>query len=233
MLNANVARPALVTLAAAAGPGVGVLALAVYGTEVAQWFDAAPAAFSAGVIVIVAAVLCGLALLPTHAASLAAGYALGAVAGPVVALVGVTLGSLLGYGFGRLLAGRGWTPSGGRWAAIRAELIERSPARAMTLIVLLRLSPLAPFAATNTALAALRVPILPYLIGAAIGLAPRVAAVAWFGAGLSSLDWQSPQSPWLLVLGGLATVAAVLLTARLAARALRDATSGRRNAKTQ
>ena len=212
----------LATAAAAALPVVGVLLLARHGATLAAWVDAAPAWQPAVAVLGGGAVLCGLALLPTHALSLAGGYALGVWAGPAVAWAGVMLGAIVGYGAGRAVAGGGFAASlrrSRRWSPVADALLDASAARTAWLVALLRLSPLAPFAATNVALAALRVPIGPYLAGAAAGLAPRVVAVAVLGAGLAELDWSRPASPWLAAAGGVATVAAVVLAGRVAARA--------------
>ena len=225
--SARAARAALATATAAVLPLVGVAALARFGPALATWVDGAPAWAVAGSVIGVGSVLCGLALMPTHAVSLAAGYALGPVLGTLAALASATLGSLVGYAAGRAVAGPGLVDrltDSPRSRAVYAALAQASPARTAALVALLRLSPLAPFAATNVALAAVGVPPGPYVAGAALGLAPRVAAVAAFGATLAELDWTSPRAPWLLALGTVATVAAVAVSARLAAVALRRAT---------
>jgi uncharacterized membrane protein YdjX (TVP38/TMEM64 family) len=222
-------RPGLATLAAAALPAVGVAVLAVYGNDVAHWIDATPTWQVALAVMAVGVAACGTALLPTHALSLAAGYALGIWAGPAVAWVTVLVASLLGYTTGRLAAGGRFARSirdHPRLGTLADALLDASLFRTAWLLALLRLSPLAPFAATNVALAAIRTPWLPYVAGSAVGLAPRVIVVALFGAGLAELDWQNPRSHWLLVLGGVATVAALLIVGHVASRALRRQQAG-------
>lgn len=220
------ARPAVVTAAAAGLPVVGVIALGVYGPAIAGWLEAQPAAVGVAVIVLAGAVLCGLALLPTHAVSLAAGYLLGAVAGPGVAWLAVIGASALGYVVGGRLAGPGAVAAMDghpRFSALRAALLEDSPRAAAVCVGLLRLTPIAPFAATNAALAALRVEPGRYLLGTAVGMGPRIAVVAWLGAGMAELDWQSPAAPGLLVLGVVATVLVLVLIGRAARVAMRRA----------
>lgn len=212
--------------AAAGLPMVGVAVLAVHGAAAAAWFASAPVWQAVAVVVTAGAVLCGAALLPTHAVSLAAGWLLGAVAGPAVAWAAVMLATVSGYAAGRLVSGPGWVEAIRRsphWSAVYAALVTAAPGRTTALVALLRLSPLAPFAATNVALAGLGVGLRPYTLGAAVGLAPRVLFVAWLGAGMATLDWSSPRAPGLLVAGVIATVLALVLTARVASAALRRA----------
>ena len=216
-------RAAAATLLAAALPLVGVAVIGWYGREIAAWFERAEAWQATLAVLAAGTLLCGLALLPTHALSLAAGYALGGWLGPLVAWVTVVAASFVGYGFGRVVGGRGFAENlkhRERLGRVYEAIVTASPRRTVGLIALLRLSPLAPFAATNVALATLGVRPLPYVLGAAIGLLPRVAVVAWLGAGMGTLDWQSPGTPWLLVAGGVATVLALVLIGRVATAAL-------------
>jgi uncharacterized membrane protein YdjX (TVP38/TMEM64 family) len=90
------------------------------------------------------------------------------------------------------------------------------------LVALLRLSPLLPFAATNLVLAAARVPVLPFLAGTALGIAPRVCVVALAGSGLSELDLSRSSDQRLAVLGAVATVLVLVVLTRLARRVLRQ-----------
>ena len=94
--------------------------------------------------------------------------------------------------------------------------------KAALIVTLLRLPPNAPFAATNVTMAALRVPVGPYLLGTLAGLAPRTSAVVVLGAGLSALDFSSPrQAGWFA--GGVAvTFIALGVVGWMARRALVD-----------
>jgi uncharacterized membrane protein YdjX (TVP38/TMEM64 family) len=90
-----------------------------------------------------------------------------------------------------------------KWDAVYAALMRSGFWRALAIVTLLRLPPNSPFAASNLTMAALRVPLIPYLLGTAIGLAPRTSAVVYAGAGLSSLDFADrQQTGWFF--GGLA-----------------------------
>ncbi len=74
----------------------------------------------------------------------------------------------------------------------------------------MRLSPVVPFAVTNVLAAVAGVRRGPLLVGTAVGLAPRVAAVVLLGAGLRELRMERPDAPWLLAASVAATVLAVV-----------------------
>lgn len=191
---------------------------------ITDWFEREPLLFTTSVMIAAGAALCGLALLPTHAVSLAAGWLLGPWLGPLVAWGTVTLATALGFVVGRLTAGPHLVdalmrrPKAGR---VHAELATASPRRTATLIALLRLSPAAPFAATNVGLAALGCDWRAFGVGSVLGLAPRVAIVALFGAGLTELDLSRPRDTTLLIIGTVTTVVFLVAVGRVARRALR------------
>jgi uncharacterized membrane protein YdjX (TVP38/TMEM64 family) len=151
-------------------------------------------------------ILGGLALLPTYAQSMLGGWAFGVAVGVPVALVGFVGASLVGYVVARRLSGdraERLLAQHRKWDAVYAALMRSGFWRALAIVTLLRLPPNSPFAASNLTMAALRVPLIPYLLGTAIGLAPRTSAVVYAGAGLSSLDFADrQQTGWFF--GGLA-----------------------------
>lgn len=216
-------RPYLATAFAAALPGVGVAVVAWQTQPITQWFESQPAAISLTVLVIAGSLLCGLALLPTHVLSLAAGWLLGGWIGPLIAWLTVGLATALGFAVGHLCAGPHLARSfarRGRARLVYRELITASPRRTAFLIALLRLSPAAPFAATNVALAALGCRWPAYVIGSVFGLAPRVVIVSLLGAGMSELDLSRPGDTTLLVFGIATSVALIVLAGRIAKRAI-------------
>jgi uncharacterized membrane protein YdjX (TVP38/TMEM64 family) len=94
------------------------------------------------------------------------------------------------------------------------------------LVVLLRLSPLAPYNVVNYALSGTRLSLPGFVLASIIGMAPITLAWAWAGATFGSLEGiggRAPPGPGAAALqwGGLAaTVAVVLLLGRAARRAL-------------
>jgi len=176
-------------------------------------------------LVPLAAVLAGLSLVPTHAVSLVAGMLAGAGAGVPLALLAVALAALFGHGLLRRLVGERLVAalaSRPRAAAVHAALLSRRE-RLVGLIVLLRLSPVMPFAGTNLVFAAAGVTTGPFLLGSVVGLAPRVALVAVAGAGLSELDLSQAGDSRLAVVGAVATVLSLVLLGRVSRRALAEA----------
>jgi phospholipase D1/2 len=219
----KVGRPMLATLATAGLPLVGVIALTANAGVIEAQLTAWPQGWAAAIVTLVGAALAGLALLPTHAVSLVMGWLFGPVLGCGLAIGAVTAAAAWGYFIGGRLAGTGLSrslPADSRMARLRSALVEASSRRTTLLVALLRLSPAAPFAATNVAMAAVAVPWRAFLIGSVVGLAPRVIVVTLFGAALGQLDFQRPDSPALLALGGVATIAALAVSGHLARRAL-------------
>ena len=218
----QLARPSGVVFFAAVGQAVGgVAALALAYT----YADALRAGgLGIGALLLIGGALgCGLALLPTHVLSLLCGWAFGLPVGLAVALIGATLGSPLGYAIGRRLAGPGMmqviarNPKG---AAVCEAITTASQPRAFVLIGLLRLSPVVPYGSTNVLAAVFRVPMIPFLLGTFLGLAPRAAAVVLLGAGLERLDSEPSVSPWVWGVGLAATLAALIVMSWAAKRAL-------------
>ncbi len=222
-------RPAAVAFFAALGQLLGgVVALGVaYGMadtlRAGGWMVA-------GGLALVGALGCGLALLPTHVLSLLAGWSLGAGPGTLLAVAAATAGAPLGYALGGWLAGPGLLVWAERYpkVAVVCEAIRRAgPGRAFALLALLRLSPVVPYGTTNVLAAVFRLPRLPFVVGTALGLAPRVAVMAAWGAALEQLNaGTSPVGGWTLAAGAAATLGVVVLLGWIARRALGGVVAG-------
>jgi len=166
----------------------------------------------------------GLALLPTYAQSLLGGWAFGLGVGLMATLTGFVGAALVSYAIS-------WRVSGDRlermlaqhtrWNAVYRELLHAGFGRAAFIVTLLRLPPNSPFAATNLAMAAIRVPVGPFALGTFLGLAPRTAAVVFVGAGLAELDFANRQQTSMFAAGAIVTVVAALALGWMATRALR------------
>ena len=169
-------------------------------------------------------VLGGLALLPTYAQSLLGGWAFGLGFGLVAALTGFVGAALVNYAIS-------WRVSGDRlekllaqhtkWNAVYRALLHSGFLKAVFIITLLRLPPNSPFAATNLAMAAIKVPLGPFALGTLLGLAPRTAAVVFVGAGLSTLDFADRQQTWMFAAGAVVTIVVVAVLGWMANRALK------------
>lgn len=210
-------------LATVVGPLLGVSVLAATS---GIWFGALQSQGSGAIPWLLAAtvLLAGLSLMPTHAASLVAGMLFGWAGGSLLALCGTLGAALLGHRLLSALVGRRVLEAlerRPRAAAVHQALLGRGALGLAGLVALLRLSPLLPFAATNLVLAAARVPLVPFLAGTALGIAPRVCVVALAGSGLAELDLSSTSDRRLALLGVVATVLVLAVLTRLARQVLR------------
>ncbi|HTV02609.1 MAG TPA: VTT domain-containing protein [Luteitalea sp.] len=173
-------------------PPVGAALLLGYLSTIGPWLQARG---TTGVALFVGGfgVLGGFALLPTYAPAILGGWAFGDRVGLPAALAGFLLASAINYVWAgrvsrdhaeRLLAER---PT---WLAVRNALVGRSWWKTVLVVALVRLPPNSPFALSNAALSAARVPIGAYLLGTLAGLAPRTAVAVRAGAHLSALDFR-------------------------------------------
>jgi uncharacterized membrane protein YdjX (TVP38/TMEM64 family) len=93
------------------------------------------------------------------------------------------------------------------------------------IVTLIRVPPSSPFAVTNTVMAATRVPVIPFVLGTVIGIAPRTAAVVYTARRAEQLKDLTDINDMTSFLAGLATTAAlILLLIYLARRALKHVT---------
>lgn len=211
----------------ALGPLAGATVLAATSE---RWYPPLEALGHGAVLWLIGAtvVLAGLSLMPTHATSLVAGLLFGSFTGVVVALVGTLGAALLGFFVVRRLVGErvleqlAHSP---RASAVHDDLLRRSGWRAASIIALVRLSPIMPFAATNLTMAALGVRAPVFVVGTLIGIAPRVVAVVIAGAGLAELDLSTTGDARLAAIGLAATILALVVIGWLAKRALARATA--------
>jgi uncharacterized membrane protein YdjX (TVP38/TMEM64 family) len=177
--------------------------------------------------------LAGLAIIPTNALMILAGFAYQWLWGGLAAWCGFAGAALVGFVIGRLFTGERATTliaSNPRWQAVYQVLIGAGASRALVLVTLLRLSQ-SPFSLTNFVLAAVRTPWLVYLAGTLIGVFPRVAIGGYVGSHLAVLDFSKGSNIVLMVVGIVFTIIVFGVIATLASRALervtqRDATSG-------
>ncbi|MBM4107489.1 MAG: TVP38/TMEM64 family protein [Phycisphaerae bacterium] len=179
--------------------------------EVGYWLYIAVFVFSAG-----------FGLLPTYSQSLLAGYAFGLVGGIPAALAGFVGASMVGYLVARTVGRDRVEREIARHpkAKIVTEaLIGGSRAKTLGIVTLLRLPPNSPFALTNLVMSTCGVRKPEFLIGTAVGMAPRTIAAVWVGTQVQ--DWKEQDRPtWLLVAGIVLAVVALGVIGSIANRAL-------------
>lgn len=198
-----------------------------------EWLSAlsawARAAGPTGVAAFAAAYAAGSVLaLPVWPLTVAAGIAYGAGPGFALALLAGTAGASAAFLAGRTVLRGAVARHLGRNPRL-AALDDAVSRQGAFLVLLLRLSPLAPYNVVNYVLSASRIG-LPSFAGASFaGMAPITFAWAWAGATFGSLEGMAgrpPASPGeraLQWVGLGATVAVVILLGRVARLALRTA----------
>ena len=195
---------------------------------------------TAGLLLYVAvfALTSGFAILPTFAQAALGGYAFGLALGLPGALCGFLGGSLIGYFLARGVTGddalRG-VQQHPKWnIVVRSFFPDREGDgehrgfwRTLGIITLIRFPPNSPFAITNLVLASVKVDLVPFVIGTALGMLPRTAVVAYLGTlveGEISKDALSSVRPgWYLPVGIAISVAVLLILARLGDLAIKKA----------
>lgn len=169
-------------------------------------------------------------LIPASIPTLAAGILFGVFKGSLVAMAGGTAGACAGYWIGRLLA-RDWIA--GRIARNRqfTALDNAVDEYGLVVVILSRLSPIAPYDLFNYAFGMTKVSFWKYVLGTVVGVAPAMVMYVYVGAGLRSLAdvsiyarGEGPTPPvyraffWV---GLVVTVIVTVLLTRLAQKALR------------
>ena len=217
-----------VTLAALA---IGLLG-AVFRLPLADWIVAlAASARSSGwigvALFVLAYVSSTAAVLPGSVLTLAAGFAYGPVWGLAIASPASVLGATTAFILGRTML-RGWVRrrvGGAPWLRAVEGAVARDGFR---LVLLLRLSPLFPFALMNYALSLSGVSLRTYVAASAIGMLPGTAMYVYLGslaptaAELLRGDPVSRSAAVLYGAGLLATVGVAILAARAARRAIAE-----------
>lgn len=217
---------------------VGLGALALLGREAgalvprfAAWVEGLGAV---GPLVFVAVyALAVVAFVPGSLLTAAAGAMFGLVEGTLWAFLAAVLGSTAAFLIGRTLAREAVArrvAGSPRFAAIDAA-VGREGRR---IVLLLRLSPVFPFNLLNYALGLTRVRLLDTLVGS-VGMLPGTLLYAWSGrlagevaaAAAGAETGRGPLSWVVLGVGFLATLLLALVVARIARRALREATDAR------
>jgi uncharacterized membrane protein YdjX (TVP38/TMEM64 family) len=160
-------------------------------------------------------------MIPGSALTLGAGAIYGVVNGSLIVSVAATLGATAAFLSGRYLMRErvgGMLARHPKFAALdRAVALE-----AWKIVLLTRLSPVFPFAPLNYAFGLTRVSLRVYVIGSWLGMLPGTVLYVYLGS-LAKAAGGGSRSPAQWVgygLGLLATVAATIVIARSARRAL-------------
>lgn len=224
-------------------PPLGSIALFAYLNTIGTWLRGHQ---TEGLLLYAAAfaVLAGFALLPTYASAILGGWAFGFAYGFPAALAGFTGGAVIGFLIARAVGkdrAMNLINQHPKWRVVRDALVGGAPGeaaagiarphwfRTTAMVALIRLPPNSPFALTNLVMSAAQVPLLPFIIGTVLGMAPRTALVVFLAAqtqGMLAQEVAEERQPrWLYFTGILVSVAVLLIIAFIANRAVRRATA--------
>ncbi len=118
-------------------------------------------------------------LTPTTFIALITGFFLG-MAGIIPMILAYSAASVIGYKVGALLDGGHFLKSLVRYS-VTSRVAEDLRARPVSLIVLVRLSPVLPFCLMNLVLSALQIRLSAFLLAGAVGMLPRTLLSIWAG----------------------------------------------------
>lgn len=211
-------------------PMVGMFFLLDHLSALGEWIRG-NLPWTALLLVAVSVVALSTAVTPTLIVSALTGWCLGVAWGFPVAMTSIMLSSIPAYLGARWFAGDSAMQiirDHPKWARVHVALLEQRFAREVWIITLLRLPPLAPFAFTNTAFAAMNVAWPSFLLGTLLGMTPRTLASVFIGAQmreqLMAFDPKAGPPPWFTLTGGAVACAVLVLVSVLARRELRRVT---------
>jgi uncharacterized membrane protein YdjX (TVP38/TMEM64 family) len=208
-------------------PPVGSLFLIASLTQLGPWLRSHD---GTGLLIyfVVIGFLLGVSLVPTYASAILAGWAFGFVKGSMIAIVTITISSLLAYALARWIARDRVLKiinERPKWHTIYQALVGGRNSRTLLVVTLLRVPPLSPFALANFALAAARLPLGTYTLGTFLGIIPRTIVATFAAAQVEQLDLNNLGQSWVKIVSILLTLAACIGTGVLANRVLRELTS--------
>ena len=170
----------------------------------------------------------GFALLPTYANSGLGGWTFGFAIGYPAAMIALAGASVVGYYLSRRASGQQMSQliqNNPKSKAIYHSLLNHGFWRGWLVITLIRITPAAPFAATNMLLSAARVPLPVFLFGTLTGIAPRTGVVVYLFSRLENLDFNSSTELWIFAFQAGLTLLILALISYLAKRAIDHVTA--------
>src|SRR5262245_34851933 len=185
-------------------------------------------------VFVVAYVVACVLLLPGLILTLGAGFAYGVAVGIPLVWIAANLGAAVAFLLGRTLAREriaARVAGNPKFAAID-EAVGRE---GLKIVLLTRLSPAFPFNLLNYAYGLTRVSFRDYVVGSLVGMIPGTAMYVYLGSLITNLSELAAGAPSggaarqvLTWFGFATTVAVTVVVARLARRALDEATADRR-----
>ncbi|CAN8065011.1 unnamed protein product [Agarophyton chilense] len=189
--------------------------------QIARWFEqlGPNAIYLYGVLYFVLELIA----VPALPLTLGSGYLFGLLDGTVTVSIASTVAATVSF----LIARYGLRASVSRLAErnARFRVFDRAIGReGLKFVLLLRLSPLFPFAISNYLYGLTSVKLSDYVVGSWVGMLPGTIAYVSAGAAVNALtdlhDGQSSISPWLVLTGLVATVAVLTTIGNIAREAI-------------
>jgi uncharacterized membrane protein YdjX (TVP38/TMEM64 family) len=190
--------------------------------QISPWLEANQT-ISVPAFIFTISILSGLAILPTNIVGMTSGWAFGFPLGLLTMLSAIGGAVAINFFISRKLAGKHFErviKEKPKLKVIHQALLEGSLLKVVIIIVLLRLSPATPFAATNFLISASGVSMKSYIVGTVLGYLPRTSATVFVGSSLTKLNFEQPSESWLIIWGIIATVIATVVIGILSKRAL-------------
>ncbi len=216
-------------------PGVFGITLLVKLGAVSEWLTARPGE-SLLLYTLGFAAAAGAGLLPTYTMAILGGWVFGFAAGFPAALAGFTLAAAIGFCIARLVARNSMErmiAGNERARVVHRALLGRGATRSLGLVTLLRVPPSSPFSLTNLVMAGTGVKFAPFVVGTALGMAPRTVVYVATGAGGAASgardigEFVKDGPGWIVAVVGVVLMLGVLsLLSNVANRALERVASG-------
>lgn len=185
------------------------------------WFEKLGPA--AGVLYAALYFLLELVGVPALPLTMGSGYLFGVLRGTITVSVASTAAAATSFLIARYGLRGSVSRLAGRYPRFRA--MDRAIGReGFKVVLLLRLSPLLPFAISNYLYGLTSVNLFPYVAGSWLGMLPGTVAYVSAGAAVGALSDLSAEkggvNPYLVVLGLVATIGALSTIGRLATNAI-------------
>lgn len=223
----------LLAIAWAAMPAVGGILLLTFIGDISAWLQQHQH-WGVVLYIVIFIFSAGLGALPTYSQSLLGGWAFGLTTGFLAAWAGFIGASMVGYVVARTVSRRRverLIDENPKAKAVREALLGHGPLRTTAIVALIRVPPNSPFALTNLAMAASGVKLFPYVVGTALGMAPRTFAAVWLavqaaGRGDDLVDVVKSKDLWQIVVMIVATVIVLGVIGHISKRALEKVSGG-------
>lgn len=173
----------------------------------------------------------GFGVLPTYSQAILAGWAFGFALGFPGALAGFVGASAVGYVVARTASRdrvERLIEENRKARAVREALIGHGFWRTLGIVALLRVPPNSPFAITNFVMATTGVGKRAFLIGTALGMAPRTAAAVYVATQIQDLtDREQTRPVWMIVSGIVLAIAVIAIIGYIANQAVKRVAAGK------